>query len=249
MVKLSQTTFICLDCETTGLDTNKDRIVEIAVVRFTLSEILEQFETLINPECPISQESHAIHHISLEMLKNKPTIETTLPHLLEFIGRDTIVGHGIEFDLDLLVNAAKRMNSPCSIKARPFIDTLRLARLYGDSPNNSLQSLAKHFNIPHEGAHRAMNDVLMNVEVFKRLVHSFQNLEQIHSVLANPIRMKYMPLGKHKGRPFSEIPLQYLEWASRMDFDQDLHYSIRLELKKRRKGGQFSQAANPFSEL
>jgi DNA polymerase-3 subunit epsilon len=61
--------------------------------------------------------------------------------------------------------------------------------------------------------------------------------------------MKYMPFGKYKGRPFSEIPLQFLNWASRIDFDQDLLHSIQLELKKRKKGGQFGQATNPCLEL
>jgi DNA polymerase III subunit epsilon len=58
-----------------------------------------------------------------------------------------------------------------------------------------------------------------------------------------------MPLGKHKGRLFSEIPLHYLLKAATMDYDQDLLFSIRSELKKRKQGGLFSQAANPFLEL
>jgi DNA polymerase-3 subunit epsilon len=58
-----------------------------------------------------------------------------------------------------------------------------------------------------------------------------------------------MPLGKHKGRPFSEIPHEYLQWAANKDFDQDLTFSIRSELKKRKSGNLFKQASNPFSEL
>jgi DNA polymerase-3 subunit epsilon len=61
--------------------------------------------------------------------------------------------------------------------------------------------------------------------------------------------MKTMPLGKHKGRRFEEVPIEYLQWAERKDFDQDLLFSIRLELRNRKKGGGFEQSANPFSEL
>ena len=61
--------------------------------------------------------------------------------------------------------------------------------------------------------------------------------------------MKYMPLGKHKGRQFGEIPLQYLQWAAHMDFDQDLLFTIRSELKKRKKGTGFKQVTNPFGDL
>ena len=61
--------------------------------------------------------------------------------------------------------------------------------------------------------------------------------------------MKTMPLGKHKGRRFDEVPVEYLLWAEKKDFDQDLLYSIRLELRNRKKGGGFEQSANPFAGL
>jgi DNA polymerase-3 subunit epsilon len=58
-----------------------------------------------------------------------------------------------------------------------------------------------------------------------------------------------MPLGKHKGRLLKEIPLQYLQWASHMDFDQDLLYSLRSEIRRRQKTEDFSKMTNPFSGL
>lgn len=246
---LKNAIFICLDCEFTGLDFENDRILELAAIRFSFTESFDSFESLVNPECPISQESFAIHHISEKMIHDKPKIDAILPSFLTFVGEDTIVGHGIEYDLDMIGSSASRANIACNLKKRPFIDTLRLARYYGDSPNNSLESLAKHFNIPNPGSHRALNDVVMNIEVFKHLTKKFKTLEQIYEILSKPIRMKYMPLGKHKGRPFSEIPLQYLQWAAHMKFDQDLLYSIRLELKNRKMGGSFKHATNPFSDL
>lgn len=249
MGKIREEIFVCFDCETTGLDPEADRIVEIAGARFTFTEILDSFDYLVNPEKEISAESIAIHHITPEMVKDKPTIEKILPDVLHVIGRYPIVGHGVGFDIALVLNAAKRANIPCSITAPPYVDTLRLARHYGDSPNNSLENLAAHFNIPKDGAHRAMNDVIMNIEVFKRLVHRFITTEQLFNLLSRPIKMKFMPLGKHKGRPFSEIPLEYLKWASHLDFDQDLLYTIHLELKKRKTGKGFTQATNPFASL
>lgn len=242
--------FVCLDCETTGLDTKEDRIVEVAAVRFTFSKIIDTFESLIDPEKEISPQSLAIHQISPEMLVGKPKIAEVLPALLKFLSGYTIVGHGVGFDIELVAEAAKRANISYAIQiCHPHIDTLRLARHYGDSPNNSLSKLAAHFHIPIESAHRAMNDVQMNIEVFKHLVGRLRTKEQIFDILSRPIKMKYMPLGKHKGRPFSEIPLQYLLWAANMDFDQDLLFSIRSELKKRKSGTGFAQAANPFSQL
>ena len=60
--------FTCVDCETTGLDPDTDSIIEIAVIRFSFSEVLQSFESLVNPNRPISIESQAIHHISDEMV-------------------------------------------------------------------------------------------------------------------------------------------------------------------------------------
>lgn len=248
-MRLNEETFICLDCESTGLDPAKDRIVEIAVARFTFQEILDQFESLIDPECPIPQTSQDIHNISQEMIAGKPKIREVLPRLLEMINGHTIVGHGINFDISLIANEANRFQIPTKILSQPQIDTLRLARLYGESPVNSLERLRQHFNILPEGAHRAMSDVIVNIEVFKHLTKNFHTSEQIFKTLQKPIKLKQMPLGKHKGRRFEEIPLEYLLWAEKKDFDQDLLFSIRSEIKNRKRGNQFEQAANPFSGL
>lgn len=218
--------FICLDCETTGLDPKKDRIIEIAVVLFQGTEILERFESLADPKEPISEESIAIHHITQEMVAGKPTIDELLPEVLRYVKKYPIVGHGIGFDVAIIDEEAKRARVPCNILENPLIDTLRLARLYGESPVNSLEHLRKHFNIPLEGAHRAMSDVIVNVQVFQHLAKSFASKRELMQRLEKPIKMKTMPLGKYKGRPIRDLPINYLCWAAKMDFDQDLLHCL-----------------------
>lgn len=246
---INQDIFICLDCESTGLDPEKDRIIEIAVTRFTFGEILEQFETLIDPECDIPEVSQDIHKISKEMVQGKPKVKEVLPQVLKMIDGHIIMGHGIGYDLAIIQAEAKRSQIPCNLYQKPHIDTLRMARLYGESPINSLERLRMHFNIAAEGAHRAMSDVIVNIEVFKYLAKSYRTTEQLLQVLQKPIKLKAMPLGKHKGRRFEEIPIEYLQWAERKDFDQDLLFSIRSELRNRKKGNSFEQSGNPFSTL
>lgn len=248
---LHKDTFVCFDLETTGLDATNDRIIEVACVKFTFDEVIDTFETLIDPGCTIPLESIAIHHITNEMVQGKPKIEEILIPLVKFIGKEIVVGHGIPMDIAFVSAATKRNAVPCQIESQRFIDTLRLARLYGGSSQNSLEKLREHFNIAPEGAHRAMSDVIVNIEVFKYLSKEFKTTEQLLERLKRPILLKTMPLGKHKGRPFSEIPIEYLQWASHKDFDQDLLFSIRTELSKRKKGrGKlFSEAGNPFSSL
>jgi DNA polymerase III subunit epsilon len=249
MGNLSSDIFVCLDCESTGLDVNNDRIIEIALKIFTFDKTIYSFESLIDPQCDIPQESQEIHNITQDMVKNKPTIDKVLPEILSSITNHLIVGHGISFDISLISNEAKRNNIICNIHEAKCIDTLRMARLYGDSPINSLEKLRQHFNIPAEGAHRAMSDVTVNIAVFKHLSKNFNTTEQITERLKHPIALKTMPLGKHKGRKFDDIPIEYLYWAANKDFDEDLLYSIKIAIKNRKKRNSFNQASNPFSNL
>jgi DNA polymerase-3 subunit epsilon len=249
MGDIAKQKFICLDCETTGLDPQQDRIIEVAVMCFDENQVYAQMESLIDPGCPIPETSIAIHHITPDMVQGKPKIAQVLPEILQLVGQHIIVGHGVGFDIDILAIAAEREGIPCKIRENLYLDTLRMARLYGESPINSLEHLRKHFNIPLEGAHRAMSDVIVNKEVFKCLAKRFKTTEQLFEALSKPILMTNMPLGKHKGRPLKEIPLQYLQWMVNKEFDQDLIYSVRTELKRRKKGNLFNQASNPFLNL
>lgn len=249
MTLLDKETFICLDCETTGLDPKTDRIIEIAVCKFTFDKIDETYETLIDPGIPIPESTIEIHHISDDMVMGKPKAKDVLPKVLQIVSDHIIVGHGIQLDIQFIEQECIRASIPCKIMNNPFFDTLRMARLYGQSPVNSLERLRHHFNIAEEGAHRAMSDVIVNIEVFKYLTGEFKTVQELQKRLDKPILLKVMPLGKHKGRPFTDIPLEYLQWAANKDFDQDLLFSIRSELKARKKGQKFHQASNPFADL
>ena len=246
---LKNAKFVCIDCEATGLDPEKDRIVEVAAVKFTLDEVLDSYETLVNPGIPIPQSSTDIHNITDAMVMDKPKIEDVVQEVIAFVGEGPIMGHSVSFDIELIANAAKSANVPHHLHMLNVLDTLRLALLYGDSPSNSLEKLREHFNITAEGAHRAMSDVIVNIQVFKQLVKKFMTVEQILERLKKPILLPKMPLGKHKGRPFCEIPMEYLKWAVHQNFDLDLTYSIRSELKNRKQNKGFMQASNPFTDL
>ncbi len=249
MTLLKKQNFICLDCETTGLDIESDEIIELAAVKFNFDHNFEEMETLIDPKRTIPEDSIRIHNITQKMVAGKPLIQDVLPSFLKFIEGHIIIGHGIKFDIDILLNAAKKHKVPNKLNSQLYIDTLRLSRLYGQTSVNSLEVLRKHFNILTDGAHRAMNDVIVNIEVFKRLTTNFKTTQNLLERLKKPITMKTMPLGKYKGRIFKEIPTVYLSWAVTQKFDQDLLFSIKSELKKRKSGKLFSQASNPFSSL
>lgn len=249
MTLIENEIFVCFDCETTGLEPHNDRIIEIAVAKFNYKGIIESFETLIDPERIIPPNTIEIHHITNDMVAGKPKAAEVIPQILKMIDNHILVGHGIQLDVGFVQEECKRSCIPCNLAKNPFLDTLRMARLYGETPVNSLQRLRQHFNIAEEGAHRAMSDVIVNIEVFKYLAEGFTTTKELLQRMERPIALKVMPLGKYKGRSFSDIPLEYLQWAAHKDFDQDLLFSIRGELKQRKKGLRFNQASNPFSQL
>ncbi|MCH9621827.1 MAG: 3'-5' exonuclease DinG [Chlamydiia bacterium] len=249
MGQLKTDTLICLDCETTGLDTANDEIIELAVIKFTFDKEIGSLDALVDPKRPIPPESIAIHHITDEMVQNKPYIESLLDEATDLIGDYPIMGHNVGFDIAIIEAALRRHNHPKSIASNPVIDTLRLARLYGESPKNSLEVLREHFNIPEEGAHRAMNDVIVNIKVFKKLCLGFKTTEELLKRLSKPVEMKTFPFGKYRGYMFREIPIDYLHWAGHQDFDEDLLFSIQKERKRRRKQKPFFEANNPFKNL
>ena len=249
MSSIKNETLICLDCETTGLDTENDEIIELAIVKFTLEEQIASLDYLIDPKRPIPPESIEIHHITDEMVKGKPYVEDVLDKATELIGKYPIMGHNVGFDIRIIESTLRRHNHSKSIISNPVIDTLRLARLYGEAPKNSLETLREHFNIPEEGAHRAMNDVIVNIKVYERLCYGFKSIKELLKRLEQPISMKTFPFGKYRGLSFREIPIDYLHWASHQDFDQDLLHSINQEKKRRRKQKPFFESCNPFNEL
>ena len=241
--------FICIDCETTGLDPENDRIIEVAIARFNLHEVLEQKEWLIDPRCPIPESSIQIHHITEEMVKGKPRIEEVLPEILSMAAALPIVGHGILFDVQLLAYAAKRSNRPCRLEKNPLIDTLRMARRYGGSSSFSLETLREHFAIEYEGPHRALNDVIVNIEVFRQLAKDYSSTKELLKILSKPVLMERFPFGKYKNRLLKEVPIAYLRWTKKLNLDEDLSYSVNQEIKRRAKGDNFLQAGNPFKDL
>jgi len=183
------------------------------------------------------------------MVRGQPPFSSVVDELIDFIGNHIIVGHAVNFDIQLIQKEAERLGKSKPLEGNGIIDTVRLARHYGESPSNSLENLRQHFNIDEMGAHRAMNDVQVNISVFRYLAKAFRSTKEIQQLLKKPVKLKYMPLGPHKGRLIKEVPLEFLKWGANKNFDEDLLFTIRSEIKRREKGQDFLQSSNPFLSL
>lgn len=165
--------FIVFDTETTGLYPHLgDAIIEIAAMRVdSTGKTLEEFQSFINSETPSHPETINIHKLTDQFIaKHGRPLNTVLADFVHFIGDTTLVGHNIRnFDMKFLARHTTQCGMP--VIENPLIDTLDLARQKLPSlGSHRLGTLAKQFDIDYSKAHRALEDVKINAEVFLRLL-------------------------------------------------------------------------------
>jgi DNA polymerase III epsilon subunit family exonuclease len=162
--------YVIVDIETTGLSKNRHHITEIAAVQFDGKNIINTFQTLINPQTPIPAFITKLTGINNEMVKDAPTIKQALPDFFDFLGDNIFVAHNATFDYGFLnYNRIKHFDVP--IKNHTLC-TRRLAnRIIPQLPNKRLESLCQHFGVTNQRAHRAMGDVMATVNIFEQFLH------------------------------------------------------------------------------
>jgi len=166
-------TLVFFDLETTGVETYRAEIVEIAAVKVLLKEgearELGHFRSLVKPRGQIPATATAVHGIRDQDVADSPPLEEILPRFLDFIGDAPLAGHNIDsFDIPLLAKYAGSLLN--RVVPNLTLDTLPLAkRLFPGEPHR-LEILAERFGLEVETAHRALDDVRTNIAVFNGLI-------------------------------------------------------------------------------
>lgn len=160
--------FVVFDIETTGLQSKKDRITEIGAVKVCKGEIIDTYNTFINPEVPIPTKITELTGITDDMVKNAPTIEEELPKFLEFVGDCIFVAHNADFDMGFIKHNAKKLNIELK---NPILDTLELSRaLLPQLKKHKLNIICEHLGVSLENHHRAVDDAKATAEVFIKFI-------------------------------------------------------------------------------
>ena len=155
---------VALDLETTGLDSNRHAIMEIGAVRFRGDEVIETYQTLVNPGVPIPEFIQRLTHISPQQVKRAPFFSSVASEIEDFLGADPIVGHNIQFDLGFLANNGVNLSNPS-------YDTWDLASVFMPrSRQYSLKYLTAYFEVEHKDAHRALADAMATKNVYIKLL-------------------------------------------------------------------------------
>lgn len=163
--------FVVFDTETTGLDPETDRIVQIAGVRLRGGrDTGERFETLVNPGRSIPPKSSAIHGISDKMVRDAPDMTGALTAFRDFCEGATLIAHNAPFDMGLLHAAEEETGQRFD---QPVMDTILLsAMLWGQAAPHSLDALVARLGIdlPPEKRHTAMGDAEATAQAALRLL-------------------------------------------------------------------------------
>lgn len=161
--------YVVFDLETTGVDVIKDDIIEISAVKVLGGKVADTFSTLVNPGRPIPYYATQVNGITDEMVEDAPDIREALADFLAFAGDAVLVGHNIQsFDLNFVSNAAEGLFG--KTVENDYIDTLYMARsCLPELSHHKLVDVASYFHISAEGAHRALNDCIMNQKCYEEL--------------------------------------------------------------------------------
>jgi exodeoxyribonuclease X len=238
--------YILFDTETTGRE-EEDRIIQVGAMVLHNNHEPEVYSELCKSEVPVGLEAMEVHHITNEMLLNKPSFEALgFTKMIQSYNSSVnyLIAHNINFDLGML-EKEDFQNQYITI------DTLRCAKhLLPELPYHRLQYLryalelykteeeeAKNLNITIT-AHDALSDVLILKLLVSKLVaiikeQSLSNNPMLYlaELTTQPVLLKTFKFGKYKGRVIEEVAKEnrgYLEWMMKNmeDLDEDLKFTL-----------------------
>lgn len=170
---------VFFDIESTGLNVMKDRIVQIALIKYTMDGKgpIEK-ELLVNPGIPISEESIAIHGITPDKIRNKPTFIGVAHEIYEFIGDADLSGYNSDrFDIPMLMEEFARAGIDFDTDNRRTVDVQKI--FYKMEPRTLKAALKLYCNEELEDAHDALADVRATVDVLKGQLVKYDGVDYI----------------------------------------------------------------------
>ncbi len=159
--------FTFFDIETSGFSPVRDRIVEIAAVKYDTEGNESRFYSLVYAGKPMKGKASSVHRISDKMLCNAPPFKDVAGKFINFAAGSTLVAHNARFDLAFLQESLFR--ETLQLWEGLTLDSIKIVRTaFPDLPGYSLKKLASYFGLEHDDktAHMAMSDVELTVKIF-----------------------------------------------------------------------------------
>ena len=173
---LKGVSFAVVDCETTGVNPETDRILQLAAIVVNgEGEIVEEFETVVKPESPSDYNHGAehIHGISAEQVSQGMPLRQALEKLWDISEGNLFTAHNARFDINFIHAESKRVGLEKQVDR--YIDTLALSRRTDTEKErkHSLDALCEHYGIERERAHEAKADATATAQL---LIHLMRDM-------------------------------------------------------------------------
>lgn len=226
--------FLAIDTETTGVDPETDRIVEIFAmeVRYPGLQVVDSFGLRCNPGIPIPAEATRVHGIRDEDVADYAPFSATASMWQQKLqGACLIAFNGRRFDVPLLHNELVRCGQVGLRANQPVIDPYEL--FLEDSPRNLTSAMQHYLGRGHPKAHTALGDVRAMLSVLRRQLKTrdpVQLLQREAAVMRLDFSGRFIVdesfvicfnFGKYKGQPAKDH-LHYLAWMLKSDFPKDV---------------------------
>ena len=203
------TSIVAIDIETTGLDEDREAIIEVAAVRFNGRRVEDEFSTLLNPNRHIPEFITGLTGIDDAMVRQAPRLRDIAHELTAFVGDATILGHNIKFDIGFLRKAGL-------FQFHQTLDTYELASVLMPSASRyNLGALGQQLGIPLPATHRALDDARVTQAAYVRLFDLAKELPL--DVLAEIVRLG-----------------EFVEWDAGWAFEQILHARTKEPVQAKR---------------
>jgi DNA polymerase-3 subunit epsilon len=237
-----------LDLETTGLKTDLDRIVEIAIVKIDPGGTTTQYVRKVNPQIPIPPEATAVHGIRNEDVKNEPPFKTVAQEICNFLQGCDLAGFNLAtYDLRMLQREFERAGVKFSTDGRAVVDAKQI--YHSKEPRNLEAACRFYLNEEHAHAHSALDDVLATWRVINAQVSRYQDLPRdpagINAMFNKSVDSEgkfewngtnaAFNFGKYRGRLLQRVAeddAEYLSWiADKGEFSQAVKQIARKALE------------------
>lgn len=174
--------YTIIDIETTGNGIKGNRITEISIFKYDGHEVIDEFTSLVNPQCPIPAFITGLTGIDNDMVRNAPLLEEIIPQINAITADTIFVAHSVNFDYNIIKNEFKLLGHDFS---RKKLCTVRLSRKLLPGYNSySLGKLTAALGIPLTDRHRARGDAHATVLLFHKLLRT-ENSEKVFKLFLN----------------------------------------------------------------
>jgi len=188
-----------VDIETTGIRSSYDRIIEIGILRVEDNQLVDTFQTLINPQSYLPKEITKLTGITQQDIETAPTFRSIKDQVMQMLADCTFVAHNVRFDYAFLKHELLREN--ISFSAKHFC-TVRLSRiLFPQWQRHNLDAVITECNIECVNRHRAFDDAQVLYKFYQHILKLLP-VEQLEKALAKTMKKPSLPIN---------LPLEELE--------------------------------------